>query len=283
MNPLGDALAHIFAVKEKGHLTGAFVIATGGVSQVEGAAGGGIVPWAVIAGYGTRDQLSATAFHTRLSIDDFSLKSSGVAVGIHDRLELSLSRQVFGLGSTVPGQSIRQDVVGFKLKLAGDMVIDQDRWMPQIAAGIQYKKNRDMSVPALLGARDDSGVDVYIAATKLYLAGLAGRNVLANVTIRATKANQLGILGFGGDKRNRYQPQVEASLAVLLKDNLAVGAEYRSKPDNLSAFREDNFYDVFVAFFPSKNVSVTLAHAVLGQIADKRDQKGTYLSLQLAY
>lgn len=257
--------------------------ATGGVSQIEGAAGGGIVPWAVIAGYGTRDQISATTYLTNVDIDDFSLKSSGVALGIHDRLEVSLSRQSFGLGSTVPGQSIRQDVIGFKLKLAGDLVTDQDSWMPQTAAGIQYKKNRDMAVPKSLGARDDSGVDLYLAATKLFLAGFAGRNVLANFTVRATKANQLGILGFGGDKRNRYQPRMETSLAILLKDNIAVGAEFRSKPDNLSAFREDNFYDVFVAYFPSRHVSVTLAHAALGQIADKRDQKGTYLSLQLAY
>ena len=262
---------------------GGRLITTGGVSEIEGAAGGGIVPWAVIAGYGTRDQVSVAAYHSHLAIDDFRLNSSGVAMGIRDWLELSLARQVFGLGTTVSGQSIRQDVVGVKLKLAGDLVTDQDRWMPQVAVGVQYKKNRDMAVPLSLGARDGSGVDFYLAATKLYLAGFAGRNLLANVTVRATKANQLGLLGFGGDKRNRYQPQVEASLAVLVKDNLAVGAEYRSKPDNLHAFREDNFVDLFVACFPSKNVSITIAHAVMGQIADKRDQKGTYLSLQLAY
>ena len=262
---------------------GGRLIATGGVSEIEGAAGGGIVPWAVIAGYGTRDQVSVTAYHTHLAMDDFRLNSSGVAMGFRDRLELSLARQVFGLGTTVSGQLIRQDVVGVKLKLAGDLVTDQDRWLPQVAVGVQYKKNRDMVVALSLGARDDSGVDFYLAATKLYLAGFAGRNLLANVTVRATKANQLGLLGFGGDKRNRYQPQVEASLAVLVKDNLVVGTEYRSKPDNLHAFREDNFVDLFVAFFPSKNVSITIAHAVMGQIADKRDQKGTYLSLQLAY
>ncbi|MEP7156078.1 MAG: DUF3034 family protein [Betaproteobacteria bacterium] len=274
------ALGLAFAVPA---FAGDHLIATGGVSEIEGSAGGGIVPWAVIAGYGTRDQLSITAYHTNLAIDDFHLKSSGVAVGIHDRVELSLSRQLFGLGSTVPGQSIRQDVVGIKLKLAGDLVVDQDSFMPQFSAGIQYKKNRDMAIPTALGARKDSGVDFYVSATKLYLAGLAGRNVLANLTVRATKANQLGILGFGGDKHDGYQLQAEASLAVLLRDNLAVGAEYRYKPDNLNVFREDNFYDLFVAWFPTKNVSLTLAHAVLGQVADKRDQKGTYFSVQLAY
>ena len=259
------------------------LIATGGVNELEGAAGGGIVPWAVIAGYGTRDQVSVTAYHTLLSIDDFKMKSDGVAVGIHDRLELSLSRQVFGLGTTVRGQSIRQDIAGLKLKLAGDLVVDQDKWLPQVSVGMQYKRNLDMSVPTLLGAKHGNGADFYLAATKFYLAGLNGRNVLANLTLRATKANQLGILGFGGDKRDNYRLQWEGSLAVLLNDELAVGAEYRFKPDNLSAFREDNFYDVFLAYFPSKSVSVTVAYAVLGQVADKRDQKGTYFSLQLAY
>lgn len=258
------------------------LLATGGVSQVEGAGGGGLAPWALVAGYGTRDQLGAAIYHTNIEIDDFRMRSSGVAVGLYDRVELSLSRQLFSLGTTVPGQSIRQDVIGAKVKLAGDAVIDQDTWMPQISAGLQYKKNRDMLVPKLLGAKHDSGVDFYVAATKLYLAGAFGQNLLANVAVRATRANQLGILGFGGDRRDRYQPQLEASLAILPRDNLAVGIEYRFKPDNLSVFREDNFYDLFVAWFPSKRVSLTLAHVGMGQIADKRNQGGTYFSLQIA-
>ena len=104
------------------------LLATGGVSQIEGAAGGGLVPWAVIAGYGTRDQIAVTAFHTNIDIDDFGLKSSGVAVGLNDRVELSLTRQLFSLGTTAPGQSIRQDIVGAKIRIAGDAVFDQDSW-----------------------------------------------------------------------------------------------------------------------------------------------------------
>lgn len=258
------------------------LLATGGVTQIEGAAGGGLVPWAVIAGYGTRDQLGVTAFHTNVDIDDFKLKSSGIAVGINDRVELSLSRQLFGLGSTVPGLSIRQDVIGAKVKLVGDAVSDQDSWMPQIAVGFQHKRNRDMAVPRALGARHDSGTDFYVSATKLYLAGLAGRNVLLNATFRATKANQLGLLGFGGDKRDRPRFELETSIAILLTDSFALGAEYRFKPDNLSVFREDDYYDVFAAWFINKKASLTLAYARLGQIADKKNQDGVYLSIQLS-
>ena len=258
------------------------LLATGGVTQIEGAAGGGLVPWAVIAGNGTRDQIGVTAFHTNIEIDDFQLKSSGIAVGLHDRVELSLTRQLFSLGMTAPGQSIRQDIAGAKVKVAGDAVIDQDSWMPQIAVGIQHKRNRDMAIPFALGARKANGTDFYVSATKLYLAGFAGRNVLLNTTLRATKANQLGLLGFGGDKRDRYQVQVETSAAVFLSDSFAIGAEYRLKPDNLSVFSEDNFADFFAAWFFSKHASLTLAYARLGQVADKKNQEGVYLSLQVS-
>ena len=42
-------------------------------------------------------------------------------------------------------------------------------------------------------------MDLYIAATKLYFAALAGRNVILDATLRRTRANQFGLLGFGGD------------------------------------------------------------------------------------
>ena len=265
-----------------GAIAGERLLATGGVTQIEGAAGGGLVPWALIAGDGTRDQIGVTAFHTNIEIDDFRLKSSGIAVGIHDRVELSLTRQLFSLGTTAPGQSIRQDVVGAKVRIAGDAVIDQDSWMPQVAVGIQHKRNRDWAIPFALGASKANGTDFYVSATKLYLAGFAGRNLLLNATLRATKANQLGLLGFGGDKRNRYQAQFETSAAVFLTDSFAVGAEYRFKPDNLSVFPEDNYSDFFAAWFFSKHASATLAYARLGQIADKRNQDGVYISLQFS-
>ena len=265
-----------------GAVAGERLLATGGVCQVEGAAGGGLVPWAVITGYGTRDEVGLTAFHTNIAIDDFELRSSGIALGVHDRVELSMTRQLFGLGTTVPGKSIRQDVFGVKLKVAGDAVYDQDRWMPQIAVGLQHKRNRDSLIPRALGARHDSGTDFYLSATKLYLAGVAGRNLLLNATLRATKANQLGLLGFGGDKRDRYQIELETSAALLLNDSFAIGAEYRFKPDNLSAFREDNYYDFFAAWFVNKNFSLTAAYARLGQLADKKNQDGVYLSVQIS-
>jgi hypothetical protein len=261
------------------------LLLTGGVTQLEGAAGGGLTPWAVIAGYGTRDQIGANAFYTGVWSQDYGLATGGIAVGLWDRLELSYARQRFntrevggalGLGN---GFAFNQDVFGVKLRVLGNAVLDQDSWLPQIAIGVQHKRNDQGAVLRAIGAKDDHGTDFYVSATKLFLA----QSVLANATLRQTKANQLGILGFGGDKRDGYSTQFETSLAYLVRKDLAVGVEYRSKPDNLKIAREDDWYDFFVAYQPIKNVSVTLAYAHLGNIVIKDNQRAPYLSLQVGF
>ncbi len=270
---------------DEGFDTSGKLLLTGGVTQVEGSAGGGLTPWAVIGGYGTRDQIGGNAFYTRVNVDDYSLDSYGVLVGLYDRVELSLSRQKFdtenvgaalGLGR---GFTFTQDTIGVKVKIAGDAVLEQDSWMPQIAIGAQYKKNDQSAVLAFVGARDDSGVDYYVSATKLFLA----QSLLVNGTVRFTRANQFGILGFGGDLNNGYQPQFEASVAYLLSRNLAIGAEYRNKPDNLGIAVEENAFDAFVAWAPYKNVSLTVAYVDLGNIVIADDQRGLYASLQVGF
>ena len=59
--------------------------------------------------------------------------------------------------------------------------------------------------------------------------------------------------------------------------------EYRQKPDNLGFAREDDWYDLFVAWFPSKHVAVVGAWADLGSIATLDRQRGAYLSLQVGF
>jgi hypothetical protein len=261
-------------------IAGDRLLATGGAQQVEGAGGGGVVPWALIAGYGTNRQAGGSAFITRIESDDFDLTSIGAAVGLFDRVELSYAKQSLDAGSVIPGLKLKMDTFGAKVKLFGDAVYDQDRWWPQVSLGVQHKRNTDMAIPTAIGARSGSDTDIYLSASKLWLAGFFGNNLLGNLTLRATRANQLGLLGFGGDKKSSRSIEPEVSMAVLLTDNLALGAEYRRKPDNLSAFKEEAFHDVFLAWFPHRNVAVTAAIAHLGTIAGKPSQDATYLSIQ---
>jgi hypothetical protein len=181
-----------------------------------------------------------------------------------------------GLGR---GFTFRQDIVGVKVKVAGEAVLEQDRFLPQIAVGAQYKRNNRDAVVKLVGAKHARGVDFYVSATKLILS----QSLLLNGTVRLTKANQLGILGFGGDRDNGYKPMVEGSAALLLSRNWAIGGEYRSKPNNLNIAREQDWWDAFIAWAPTKNVSVTLAYADLGNIVIRDNQRAAYLSLQLGF
>lgn len=261
------------------HAIGGRLLGTGGATQVEGSAGGGIVPWAVIAGYGTEDERGGTAAIVRVDSDDFALTTLGVAYGWNNRVEASLARQSLDAGTVIPGLTLRQQVAGIKVRIAGDLVYTT---MPQLAVGLQYKWNLDFAVPAAAGAGDDSGIDVYLAATKLFLAGIAGRHALINATLRSTAANQTGLLGFGGDRGGR-EWVLETSAAVLVTESVAVGFEFRQKSDNLSFAGEDHWRDVFIAWFPDKRISVVAAWADLGSIAGVRGQTGTFISAEVNF
>jgi hypothetical protein len=264
--------------------------ATGGVSQLEGAGGGGLTPWALMTGYGSRDSWGGNAHLTSVRTQDYALDSAGVAFAWHDRIEFSLAQQQFR-GSLTPLDQllIKQDIAAVKIKLRGDAVYDQDLPWPQLAAGVMVKRNRGVEgLGALgvnsvtqLGAKDDHGVDYYLAATKLYL----DHSLLLNGTLRLTKANQMGLLGFGGDRRDRYQPMLEVSAAYMVSRKLVAGIEYRQKPHNLSVDNEKDYADLFVAWFPSKHLSVTAAYATLGDITvfNPVRQRGAYLSLQAGF
>lgn len=273
------------------------LLLTGGVSSIDGAAGGGLTPWAVTGTYATTGQMGASAFVTGVQTRDYGLVTAGAALGWGERLELSVARQDFdtrdnlaplGLG----GLHLKQDILGAKMRVAGDAVLDADRWMPQVAVGLEYKRTHAGALgPTLYGplGAHDAGVDAYVSATKLFLAP----GLLLNGTLRLTRANQNGLLGFGGAQGGHARLQPELSVAKLLSPEWAVGAEYRFKPDNLNhsvlgegALREDDWYDLFVAWAPSKHFSLTLAYVDLGRIApavQPHRQTGGYLSAQIAF
>ncbi len=261
------------------------LLATSGVVQVEGAGGGGLVPWALITGYGTRDEVGGDVHATGVALQDFTLGSAGVAAGFYDRIELSYAHEWFdtgraggrlGLGD---GYQFHLDVAGLKVRLYGDAVYDQDSWIPQIAVGTELKSADQHGVLRAIGAQSTDGADFYIAATKLFLA----QSLLVDATVRATKANQFGLLGFGGDADGGESAEFEGSAALLVTRRLALGAEFRSKPDNLRFAHEGDASDVFAAYFFDKHLSATLAFVDLGEIARQGDQNGVYLSLEAGF
>lgn len=258
------------------------LLATGGASSLEGAAGGGITPWAVLAGYGEKGEWGADVFATRVETADYRLDVAGVAVAYDNRIELSYARQRLDLGNlarnlSLPENSLSQDIFGLKVRLFGDLIYDQ---LPQVSLGIQHKRQKDFLIPSLVGAQRDEDTEGYLSASRLILGGAFGYNLLLNGGVRYSRANELGLLGFGGDRRDRRSLLKEGSLAVLLNRQWAVGVEYREKPDNLNFAGESDWADLFVGYFPNKHLAIVLAYARLGEIATLDNQNGAYLSVQ---
>lgn len=292
--------------------SGSRLIASGGIAGFEGTAGGGITPWAFIGGYTSKEEISYSANAQYLSLNDYSLTTAGAGISLFDRVEISVQRQrldisagltsnVFALlteGAVTNANSttIEQDIVGAKVKLFGDGVFTQNSWAPQIALGAQYKKNRDVDsslslpdgtvplpdvgVPFLLGAKDDSGTDIYLSATKLWLGTPSGYNLLTNLTARYTRANVFGLLGFGTEGNDNAKVEWEGSVAVLISPTTAIGTEFRTQTNRLGGLaEEDTVIDAFIAYFPNKSISITAAYVDLGNLPLQESSSGFYLTV----
>ena len=279
------------------------LLLTGGVSSIEGAAGGGLTPWAVIGTNATDGEIGGSAFITKAGTKDYGLNIYGAAIGINDRFELSIAQQDFDTRGTgpalkVPGLRLKQTIFGAKVRVEGDAILDSDSLMPQIAVGLQHKTLGSTGLDGTLDAlgAKRSGTDFYVSATKLFL----GQSLLVNGTLRATKANQNGLLGYGatlGGNEDRYSVQPEFSIGYLVTKNVVVGAEYRFMRNKLekagaaaglgNGLRSEDWKDIFIAWAPSKNLSVTLAYVDLGVIVpattNNRKQTGYYVSAQVAF
>ncbi|MEX2320448.1 MAG: DUF3034 family protein [Saccharospirillum sp.] len=250
---------------------GSKILATSGATQIEGAAGGGLVPWAIIGGYGSEGEWGAAASVTRVGLPDFQLGTAAVHAGINNRFEFSFAQQTLQVDSD---SVIEQHVFGAKARLFGDLIYEP--W-PQLTAGFQHKRNLNQFV---VPGAESEGTDFYVAASKLYLHALFERNLLLNGTFRYTDANETGFLGFGDGTSADPQWMAEVSAGIFLNANWALGVEYRQKPDRLD-LGESDWRDAFVAWFPSKQVTLVGAYADLGNVAQQDDQTGWYLSVQI--
>jgi len=255
--------------------------ATGGVNTIEGAGGGGLAAWALITGYGSGEAIGGSAYTTFAKTDDYTLTSSGVAVGLFNRVELSFAQLGFdteAIGAKLgvgKNKTFFTNIAGIKVRAFGDALDQENWWLPQVAVGAQYKDSGHENILTAIGSKDSSGVDYYVAATKAIL----DWKLLLNGTLRLTKGNQFGLLGFSDD----YKLQPEIGVEYLLTSNFIIGAEYRFKPDNLAFAKEDDWKNIHIAYFPVKNVSFTVAYVDAGSIANEDDQQGLYASLQVSF
>jgi hypothetical protein len=283
MGIAGLLLSHTALANESAEPRGDKLVLTNGITGIEGSSGGGIATWSTIAGRETDRGVGISGHVTIVEMPDFGLQDHGIAIGIANNVELSYSRQNFdtravgaalGLGQ---GYTLNQDIYGVKVRLFGDLVYGEP-FVPQVSVGLQYKRNLDRPVALAVGSADNDGLDVTVSATKLFLA----RSLLVNATGRLTEGNQAGLLGFGSAAGKGRSLQFEGSVAYQLSHRAVLGAEVRTKPDNLG-LGEDDWLDLFAAYAVTDNVTVAAAYVDLGSIATFANQRGAFLSAQVAF
>jgi|TARA_R100000501_G_scaffold17911_1_gene34576 hypothetical protein len=259
---------------------GGKLLLTNGITSIEGSSGGGLASWSVIAGNETRDGIGVSAHLTAIALPDYDWHSYGAAIGVRNRVELSYARQnldtqqlgeALGIGR---GYVFSQDVFSAKVRLTGDLVYGPPL-KPQIAVGIQHKKSANDALVTAVGADRTEGTDIYLSATKLFLA----HSLLLDATVRLTRANQTGLLGHDEDS----SVQFEGSAAYQLSRRLAVGGEFRTKPDRLGFAAESDWFDIFAAYAVTDHLTVTAAYVDLGSIATSEPQRGALFQIQTAF
>lgn len=263
-------------------VAGSRLLATAGATSIEGSAGGGITPWAMLAGYGDRGEFGCAASLNRVDTADYAFKSMSFGCSVNNRLELAYASQALDLDGLIPllglpdGQQLRQHVFTAKYRVAGDLAYGR---YGQLSVALVHKENRDGWLARTAGASETSDVEGYVTFGKLFIDGPFGQMWYLNATARLTRANQGGLLGFGGDRSDSRELKPELAIAMFPRRDLAVGIEYRGKPDKLSFAAEDDWADLFVAWFPNKHVSLVAAWADLGEIGTLKGQTGLYLAL----
>ncbi len=284
-----------------------------GYETRDGINGGVHYTWVYLPDYSLNSYGAAVGFYDmfELSYTHSTLPTGGTydTVGLlADSLGLETGIEPFNT-------TIAMDVFGAKLRVLGDAVYTSDNPIPQIAIGGFYKKNDSRELLTTLNAAKTKDWEAYLCATKVFLSW----STLINVTARYTSANQTGLTGFGyidgdGDRHNKKELRWEGSIAYLLTKNTAIGGEFQQHGDNLDnrgvnvqglqtgtgvvgdligailpavggtlTQHEDDWYDLFFAYAPNKNISFTLAYAMLGNIVLTPDQHGFYISMHATF
>jgi hypothetical protein len=218
-------------------------------------------------------------------------------------------------GTTVGGgiepfnTTIYMNVFGLKVRVLGDAIYNSDSFIPQVAVGGFYKMNENKDLLKTLGADKTKDFEAYICATKIFFP----ISTLVNFTVRYSGANETGLTGFGGNGKDHRTVRMEGSIAYLLNKGTAIGGEWAQHSEHLGGNlnlagsggtsstlsaalplvdsltgstlvqKESDWKDLFVAFAPSKNLSIVLAYAQLGNIVLTPHQTGFYASMQASF
>ncbi len=200
-----------------------------------------------------------------------------------DRLELGYGLDFFSFGDftsavrNATGISLSQTAVWLsnfnaRFQLLKENEFNQ-KWLPALTFGVDYKVNAGISqvnkelngTLTTLGIPGNQGVDFTLYASKLLT--FLPRPVLINAGGRATRGQELGLLGFS----NNYSFLFEGNVAIFLTDWLILAGEYRQQPNDYTAIpglvsKSGDWWTVDLAWVVSKNFTIAGGYGYFGNV-----------------
>ena len=163
-------------------------------------------------------------------------------------------------------------------------------WLPALTFGYHYKTNDDLDdidtrlggALTAAGIEDDSGYDLTLYASKMLTP--FPRPVLLNVGARSTEAAHIGLLGFTGDRDLVF----EGNVVVFATDRLALGAEYRQKPNAYRSIPglvepEDDWWSVVAAYIVNDHFTISGGIFNLGEVLNHYDDGAVALDIKYEF
>ena len=274
-------------------MLGTFIVSHSGAPLLnfEGIGGGGIVPGAHLVNPPKDGKwIGKPAIMQWAAIrGDTNFYTTGFAFSLLDRFELGYTRAILDY------KRIRDDIK----KLSGDildpkkdyiymdvfhiktMILKEKKISPAFAVTAEFKFNKtidninDNIGQALntIGYDDDFGVDFDFSFSKI-IPDLILFPIFVHLNIRLTKAAQVGFFGFSSN----YTVNPEISAGISVRRDMAVGFEYRVKPDEYGSLayalpgftlNEDDMWDVSFTYLPTERLSFSIAYCGFGTAANK--------------
>lgn len=243
--------------------------------SIEGTGGVGVNPVAWITSSSNDTQVLDKYFqkptiaywYGHFTDIDADVMSFGLNFAVTDRIELSYGQQIV---SPEGADSLNVHSFGAKLNIIPENAFEQP-WLPAITGGLIYRSNDDIRDDVLFQGSEDSGVEYYLAATKIITQ--TPRPLILNLGGAYTDAIQRGVFGFEDDEEDTIF-FADAAVACLAKpagrflQNIVAGYEYRQGAEHDNFLDDKDIHDVFADFVINDNLIIAFWYMWTGDEND---------------
>jgi hypothetical protein len=210
------------------------------------------------------------AWYVSLSDVDVDWFAAGVADTFFDRLEVSYGYESISQDNAT---TKHKNNIGGKLLLLPENSFDTN-YVPAISVGTIWKHTSSAGVGV-----DEADYDFYAVATKLITE--TPLPVLLSGGALSTKGKTTGVFGYDDDRDLTWFGNAD----LILPYNFITGFEYKQGA-HYSDWKDADYWDLHVAWTPTKNLSLVLAYVFAGDHKDAGEVglgDGVVVSVQYAF